>query len=448
MIVVFWGITPLQSAIFASRTKSQRTLVPVKSFSPLLPLEEQATALSSSFITTAFGVTWLGEELPGFVTRDLALQPVDLGDAHKNNGTTWTVPTISYSSELNCTAATTILYTSDITQPVYHFQDDLGCTQDFPYPPFYSRDSEEYFLEYYGFPSDSFSPKTTSDALSCTGVSKPTALTVWAHRLKATQADGYPVSYNLSASFFRATYYTQDVSATINGANFTVLSIKPSNPKLPLLETIFNSTSFESAFLTGFATSSKSKDQPDRLMIDIDLKLPPKTYDNVHEPVAFALSLSSLSIEQLSDQALRQSAFNTAHNLLFALAINELQGSPQPLLSERTGIISLDLNAIVIVRVFAIIVECLLGIVGSCSLLLLVSNWRRESQMINDPASIEDIGKLLSTEVSTLDEFLNLHNADTRKLEAAIQGKEYRLQGISNARRVNKTSTIKKIIRE
>jgi len=46
-----------------------------KPFKKLIPFDDQKTAMSSSFLYTSYGVTWLGEKVHSFMTKELIAIP-------------------------------------------------------------------------------------------------------------------------------------------------------------------------------------------------------------------------------------------------------------------------------------------------------------------------------------------------------------------------------------
>ena len=73
--MVFWIITPLQSAIFTTGVVTRALNTTMVTSSALVNMREQKAALTANFIGSAFGIAWLDEKLPPFTTNDVAFVP-------------------------------------------------------------------------------------------------------------------------------------------------------------------------------------------------------------------------------------------------------------------------------------------------------------------------------------------------------------------------------------
>lgn len=125
MLIVFWVITPLQSAIFNTGTVTRTIKMNMMTTSQPLPLGLQATALNASFLNTAYGISWLNQSLPPFSTRQHTALPFQLYPAHQlsSHSETWTATTDAFSTSLSCSPANVTL-----TPLGYSFSNGKGCT--------------------------------------------------------------------------------------------------------------------------------------------------------------------------------------------------------------------------------------------------------------------------------------------------------------------------------
>ena len=276
----------------------------------------------------------------------------------------------------------------------------------------------------------------------CTAAVAPTFLSIWSEIHNSTDQPGTLELRNISASFCQATYSSQNVLATIAGSNFSLLNIHPTSPKVPLTSTMFNSTVFDALFLEGIGDVKSPLDQADVLVADSSYGLPSNVNVYVSEPVGFAFGLSKLRADQFYVSELRNQAFASVHKFLFSLAVNRFQGSLRQLPDSSYGIVSTDLNTILVVRIFAVIVECLLGLVGACSILLLVFLQMRRSRMAEDSASIEDISALFATDRSTLEDFIILDTANVNRIEEKLRGYMYTFRLKAGSRSLTKGASI------
>lgn len=428
MMVISWAITPLQSGIFATSTHIIESLVPVQTRSLLASLTDGMPTLSAAFLSDAYGVIWLDEKVPGFVTWENALEPFDLGGQYQTAFINWTVPSTSFFTELVCTPAQIGIMENGIS---LSFSDGKNCTYTgLDSPP----EKLGHLLHYIGYQNGA----NTDYALasSCPQTSAHEYLAVWAEVKPTAIIDNkQELKYvNFTAAFCEARYYSQPVNATVLSSNFSVLETVPTGPKVDLTDQ-YDWTRYEYALNVGVTgrddSQEEAKDFPDAIVLDMSTWLKSWSlqswYNNM---IAFAIGSSGMTIEQFSDPRLMYQAFSSAHKLLFALAVNRLVGSTQHQSNVKTATITEEVNSIVVVRVFAILVECFLLIVAGGCLGLLILNWRRKSNFAEDPASIMHVIKLLSRSGNTLKEFMNLDYRDDESLEARMRGRHYQLHRV------------------
>lgn len=107
--MIFWGLTPLQSSIFATRTIEKSLQVAAVTSTAYLSLQDQKRTLTGSYAQSSYNIAWLNESLPPFMNRQGMLAPFSL--AQENNkletSETWTAPTHYYSVDINCKAPIT-----------------------------------------------------------------------------------------------------------------------------------------------------------------------------------------------------------------------------------------------------------------------------------------------------------------------------------------------------
>ena len=433
MMVISWAITPLQSGIFATSTHITESLVPIQTRSPLVSLTDGMPTLDAAFLSDAYSVIWLDEELPGFVTWEYALEPFNLGGQYQTAFINWTVPSTSFFTELTCTPAQIDIMENSTS---LLFSDGKNCT----YTGLDSSDFDAaYLLHYIGYQDGAKTDYALSS--SCPQTSAHEYLAVWAE-LKPTAIIGNDRgSYynNFTAAFCEARYYSQPVNATVSSSNFSVVETVPTGPKVDLTDQ-FDWTRYEYELNVGVTGRNDSqheaeKDFPDRIVLDMSTWLKGWSIESwYNNMIAFAIGSSGMTIEQFSDPRLMYRAFSRAHKLLFALALNRLVGSPQTQPNGKAARVIEEVNSIFVVRVFAILVECFLLIVAGGCLGVLVLNWRRRSNLAEDPASIRHVVRLLSRSANTLKEFMDLDDTDDKSLETRMSGKHYQLQRVVDDR--------------
>lgn len=106
-MLIFWGITPLVSSVFAQSTVLIEAVTTVRTTTTLKPLREQSPAMNTNFMMTAYGITWLGQAMPAYVTSQGALEPFEADverDTEQANETR-TAQTRLYGTSLTCEPA-------------------------------------------------------------------------------------------------------------------------------------------------------------------------------------------------------------------------------------------------------------------------------------------------------------------------------------------------------
>ena len=443
ILVIFWIITPSQSAIFASRQVIQSLSAPVRSISPL-PTSGEAQRLNSSLLSTAFGIVWLNQNLPGFVTEDYAVEPFEVDDTYKDASTTWTSSALSYSTELTCkpiTASRNQLKNSTY----YTFHDDSGCSTGVDELFLELKDNNKYLLRFLGLGNFSLDVDTeyVPPILNCTSdLATPNALALWAEIRNGGHGQEL---FNTTASFCTAEYFSQTVNVTVASLNSSILDMSATGPRISMTSTDFNATDFESILDFGRSLNLSLSDFPDQQLIDTSqLVGGAEVSFSATDPVeAFALGLSNYTIEEYHDFRSMQNSFARARKLLFNLAVNQLQDEPRSPTVDTEVIINTNLQAIVVVRVFAIIVEVHLCILSSCALALLIAYSRRTSNLSKDPASIEDIIKLMPTDLRVLSKFLNFDSACVKDLRKEVAGEKYKLKALNTSQTTSETLIVK-----
>ena len=427
-MVIFWAITPLQSGIFPTVQQTISRPAAVHSIYPLLPVEEHASKLDLGFVSSAYGITWLEGPLPEFTTREYALEPfyLDSEPTASTGNDTWTLPTMSYTTELDCTTA----HVSVGRDGRYVYANDKGCSVTGI--GFQGPQLGGHLFQYVGYQDGAQTDYALSITGNCSKASFHDFLAVWA--AEDMGPSGKLETLEPTALFCETRYYSQSVNASVSSSNLSVIRTTPTGPKLILPEDQFNSTTFEYFLNVGVSPLSDDKDFPDSSTLDLYPRLNDSGLEWPLNPmVAFAMGLQGATIDQYSNPEILHQAFESAHKLLFALAIHELRGPAANNFPIAAGTLESSVKTIVVIRIFAIIVEALLGLVALGSSILIFLYWRRPSNLCKDPASISDVLEIAASSRSNLEDFQAIGNAGTSILEGRMTGKHYRM-AISQAR--------------
>ena len=98
--MIFWGITPFQSAIIKQSTLTRNTTSVFPGTLGLFPLEEQSQKLTSGFAYIAYNIAWFNLSLPPYMTKDTAYDSISTADAAAVSSIFYS--TREYSASLDC----------------------------------------------------------------------------------------------------------------------------------------------------------------------------------------------------------------------------------------------------------------------------------------------------------------------------------------------------------
>ncbi|KAL8645927.1 MAG: hypothetical protein Q9226_007079 [Calogaya cf. arnoldii] len=172
-----------------------------------------------------------------------------------------------------------------------------------------------------------------------------------------------------------------------------VTELSPLGPKINLPDSLFNRTALEYGIGTGAQAVSSRADISETTNI-IDQKSKVAKFGllgTVTNMVGFALGLTPTDLTDFADTNKLAASFESAHQLLHALAMRQLMSPNGIDVQNRQGTISGKISAITIVRPLAIVVEVLLSLVVILVIALMTYAYTRPSQLCNNPASLTDI---------------------------------------------------------
>jgi hypothetical protein len=104
VVLVTWGVVPIQAGIFSVRTVTRTTNTTFSISTSIIPFDQQATTLTFRYTQSAYGIAALNETLPPYMARNYTLAPfkasLELDNISKQG--TLTAPTTMYSLDLYC----------------------------------------------------------------------------------------------------------------------------------------------------------------------------------------------------------------------------------------------------------------------------------------------------------------------------------------------------------
>ena len=394
MMVVFWIITPLLSAISSTKTISQVSNATMIDLMGLPPVQGQVATLTAGFMLAAYNILWLGQPLPSFVTKEVAVVPftTDSIDTKSLSNTTWTSTTLAYSTSLHCEPAQVNGSGINVT-----YSNGKGCITD-PGELYFDA-SHNFSALYIGWPNG----ESVNYALSQLGCSSPeflhTFLAFW-----GTVNAGQP---HITALFCEPSYSTRVVNATVSAINQTVLDVQPVGASSTSGLDNLNITNFEYVISTGSPVVYPRADLLDTLgILDMELRMqkmgisPTAGFTNL---IGYALGATQYPANRYMDADVLSSALEKAHKILFALAIRSLLSSTNgSATNPRHGLVQGNIDGITINRALALATEGFLGLVVLLTLGLMFSNWKRSIRLVSDPSSMGDILATLGAAELTL----------------------------------------------
>ncbi|KAL8871434.1 MAG: hypothetical protein Q9174_002731 [Haloplaca sp. 1 TL-2023] len=416
--LIFWVLTPLLGAVFADIPRLHTTDVSVNTVANLVPGTSNTRKLDVSPMADGYGYAWLGQSLPAFVTATGAIAPFKYEYKGREETTNASITTTSdyYTTKLECTPA--------ITRPGpdgpsgYTFDNGKGCITD----TISGADSYRWFSLYIGYYDDPYGDWSLS-YLGCPPNASHNFLAIWADSL-----DG--VYTNVTAIFCEPTYFMQRVNVTILASNKSVTDVTPLGPLMDLSPEHFNVTDFEYLIGAGMPHVLPRGDafQANKLdqwpsMRELDVGWP------LSNMVGFAVGLTQLPPLEYLNPTTLASAYQEAHQLLFALSAVKLFSNDLPSAESRSGLFATNVRAISVIRELGVAVEIVLGLISIFILALLMTSWNRKIHLCKDPAALSDMMELARRSTSSV--FTGIKGIDSNGHPHRLKLRYGRLQLVS-----------------
>ena len=425
MMIIFWVLTPLQSAIFGSGPVIVRRSVAIAAKSQLIPVGEQADAIDPILLHRAFGAKYLGQSYPPFTTAEYAFRPFEVMSsiAAPLEAQNITGATTMYYADLDC-------WPAEVEQsPIpntYNFQNGRGCNSTV-HPLQLNPNSYRYKLVYMGYHDSPYA----LDAISGPECPRKTAehqfLGVMMER---TEDADRP---EMTALFCETSYWKQNVTVTVSGDNFVPdsSSIRRLSSPEPLSAEEYNSTGLEFLLGSGHSSVERVRDYPaDELLSHEDRVNGTGLAVPLDCLVPFAIDDVNRTMTDFLDEEFMKDRFKAAHKTMFALAINRLQSKSAAVASEEpiNGYQTIILHGVIVSRLFSAIVEGLLIGLGLSAIALCILNSRLESKLSHDPASLGDLINVVRDSTQLLECFKSKDDMDEMELSRAFSNQNIRLQ--------------------
>ncbi|KAM6512544.1 hypothetical protein FSOLCH5_010256 [Fusarium solani] len=426
MVIVFWALTPLQSALLGTGVVKQTDSVTIGTRSQLLPMREHDSLLDPEFLNTGYAVGWLDQPFPPFTTSKYAILPFYTANntLPEKVDSNVTAVTTKLSTELSCWPAE-IHQDGPRSKSSYFFLNGQGCNTSVSFGVTSRR--RMYYIGYYSSPYSDF--YLSNKACPKTPNSTHQFLAIWE---KTIEAPGEQTPYfNITALFCQPQYYKQQVYTRVNTSDWKPDSQfeQSLSPKEVLTEEEFNSTAFEFLLANGMADRPIVKDAPFNSVIEQHPRL---NYTGFTQPVSnmvgFALAGKNLSSDTYGDPEVLEQVYHDAHQYLFSLAVNKLLINETEM-SNRTASVDYFLSGVIVSRVFATSVECLLLVVAAFTIVILRSCRKTPSHLPGNPSSINRYIELFRDSTDLIHSFRSMDNATEEALLEEYKNDHFRLYG-------------------
>ncbi|KAH6892325.1 hypothetical protein B0T10DRAFT_401198 [Thelonectria olida] len=424
MVIVFWLITPLQSAVLGTGTAEKIELAIIDTRSQLQPLSDQVSTLDPEFLNTGYAIGWLNQSFPSFAASEYALLPYYLqkDPAPDKIESNWTATTTKLTTDLECWPAEIVRQKPD-SKNSYHFLNGKGCNTTLGFT------NANYSMLYVGYHSSAYSDYWLGgpDCRESANNSAHQFLAIWAKTIPIKGSSTR--NLNITALFCETSYHKQTVVATVESSNFEPVnaSIQASSDLEKLSETEFNSTAFEFVLGNGMADRPIRRDWPFSHVVessprlqDTGLTLP------VSNMVGFALAGRDLPITDYADEKLLAQVYREAHQYLFSAAVNTLLVNTTDI-SNTTASVHYSLSGVVVSRVWATTVESLLLVVAFFTAAVLWFCRAASSNLPMNPSSLGRQADLFRDSAELISSFRPMDNADEKSLLEEFKNDGFRL---------------------
>lgn len=426
MMLIFWAITPLQSAIFGTQAVALVDEVSMVDTARLANLSQQVDTIDASILNDAYAITWLGQPYPKFTTPRhafLPLQPVTKGNSFLPSET-WATTATALTTDLDCWPATV---KKTELQDTYEFDSNQGCKANISFYGDTRADinssSVGYTILYIGHPPEAHQDWYLSGP-DCGREASHQFLATWGRRPNNSDIEA------VTGIFCEPSYTKQQVSVTISAQDQRPVedSIVPLGTPRSLDESDFNATAFEYLIGTGISPKVFRRDYPrDRVPDQSSVLWETNILLPTTNMVGFALGLANYSLPDLQDPATLHEVFSNAHKMLFSAAIPAILSTTDGTTQIRPGTIQHVAFGIVVSRPIAITLEVLLILVGMLAGAILALGSRSHSNLVKNPRGIGSLLAIFGQSGALLESYASMDRYSDTEMRQSEHGKNYTL---------------------
>ena len=422
LCVIFWGIAPLNSSLLTTQHVTRDIETSFKPLKKLIPFDNQTDAMSASFLYTSYGVTWLGEKVHSFMTKELIAMPFKPASYGKDRdylaqgNESWTAQTRVYQTELDCTPPK-IEPLIPGPRDTYQFR-TAGYVQYVQ--PFLTNGNRT--MMYIGFINNG------SDAgyrLAPGMCREPNLfLAIWVKSRKVHNNSAQP---DINALYCKPSYHYQTLEVTVDGTDGSILKAHPVGERTNFTQEdkIIDLEMFQRS-VAGPGTDPRvnpkyfSSNGPDSASRFENWGL-----DSPSGQISYVIGLSpGKKFDDFRDPITFRNGLDRMHKLLFNNALETLlanDSSREEVVGKRVvrsiGIVVIPLIAHLLARFLGLVVVCLGGV-------FLIS-YNRQNNLASDPDTLGTKMALVARSEALLRDFNGTDECPAPDL--SIQPRKYKL---------------------
>ena len=387
--MIFWGIAPLNSSLLTTHHVTRDIETSFKPLKQLIPFDDQKTSMSSAFLYTSYGVTWLGQKAHSFMTKELIaipFKPAIYSGGHDftRGNESWTTQTRVYQTELSCTPSEI----EAVGGTIYNFSTER-CTH--VGNPLHPRNNSLDFngtrnMMYIGFGnSHTIGSSHYFDKEKCKDPNL--FLAIWA---KLPNPNNKGDELDINALYCKPSYHYQTHEVTVDGTDGSILKAECVGGRTNFTQEdkIIDLATFEgnvgsaatsdavnSRYFSSEAPLSRVKledwglDSPTRQISYVIGLSPGKKFDDFRDPITFRDGLDRM----------HKLLFNTA---LETLLVGDSSGE------ETVGKRIVTSKGIIVVPLISHILAGFLGLVAVCLGGVFFVSYNRQNNLASDPDTL------------------------------------------------------------
>ncbi|OCL06176.1 hypothetical protein AOQ84DRAFT_82899 [Glonium stellatum] len=433
IVIVAWGLVPFQAGIFATDTVTKSITEPALVSTSFMPLDQQQSNMTTGYIQSVFGITWLNETLPPYMALEYALAPFKLqAQSNTQLSETWTATTQLFGLDVTCeTAKRETLQSGDyyLSSNGCLFGADLEATGNDTIGGTGLSQIKEFSALYAGYwNQDGFADYYLSD------MSPPEANHTFFASFTRNKKSAADPPNNVTALFCQPNYYMQDVNATVTLPLLHPISAVPIGPKRPLPQGMYNTSQLEWQMNSAVQRVQARGEVPGREWVSQIERLSgmniTQQMDGQELPymAAFAIGAYPRPLEEYLDPAILGKSYEAAYRLIFARSMVDVLNQSFITTISRPGQRQYQTQAIILVPAFTFLVEGLLGVVSVFAIILLYLSVTRPRQLRSDPGTIAAVMSLVADNSQLLQDFESLDCSTEQEIDVAMRERKFCLE--------------------